>query len=104
MQRVNYSLLTSTAWRKSEICIQCGIILSHTGFFSTQITNLNILLLRLSANMPNIEYLSLLGNPACPDQLSAAGPETTNNPQDDYQHYRFVHWALIVDIIKYRYH
>lgn len=40
--------------------------------------------------MPNIEYLSLLGNPACPDQLSAAGPETTNNPQEDYQHYRFV--------------
>lgn len=49
--------------------------------------------------MPNIEYLSLLGNPACPDQLSAAGPETTNNPQDDYQHYRFVLSAYFYNLL-----
>lgn len=47
--------------------------------------------------MPNIEYLSLLGNPACPDQLS--GAEATKNPADDYQHYRFVIPALHVNFI-----
>ncbi|XP_037029309.1 leucine-rich melanocyte differentiation-associated protein-like [Bradysia coprophila] len=48
---------------------------------NNKITNLNILLIKLSTFLPNIAYLSLLGNPACPNEFFAT--------KSDYQNYRY---------------
>ncbi|RWS00647.1 leucine-rich repeat-containing protein C10orf11-like isoform X1, partial [Dinothrombium tinctorium] len=44
--------------------------------------NLDLLLRKISISYPNLTYLSLLGNDACPDQLSDAGKD-----DDDYRRY-----------------
>ncbi|XP_046668078.1 leucine-rich melanocyte differentiation-associated protein-like isoform X1 [Homalodisca vitripennis] len=48
------------------------------------ITNLDLLLTKIEHNTPNIKYLSLLGNLACPNQLSDHSKD-----DEDYQRYRY---------------
>ncbi|KAJ8985629.1 hypothetical protein NQ317_015125 [Molorchus minor] len=47
------------------------------------ICDIESLLLKIRENLPNITYLSLLGNKACPNELSGA-----ENDEEDYQRYR----------------
>ncbi|KAG1692024.1 Leucine-rich melanocyte differentiation-associated protein [Nymphon striatum] len=49
-----------------------------------KLKNLDLLLDKLTECYPNLTYISLLGNEACPNLLS--GPE---NDEDDYQRYRY---------------
>jgi hypothetical protein len=48
-----------------------------------QISNLELLLTKIAQNLPSLHYLSLLGNAACPNQLSDADKD-----EEDYQRYR----------------
>ncbi|XP_021924365.1 leucine-rich melanocyte differentiation-associated protein-like isoform X2 [Zootermopsis nevadensis] len=48
------------------------------------ISNLESLLTKIAKNLPSLHYLSLLGNAACPNQLSDADKD-----EEDYQRYRF---------------
>ncbi|XP_054267551.1 leucine-rich melanocyte differentiation-associated protein-like [Macrosteles quadrilineatus] len=48
------------------------------------ITNLDLLLTKIDHNLPRLRYLSLLGNVACPNQLS-----DSTKDDDDYQRYRY---------------
>lgn len=50
-----------------------------------QICNLEMLLKQIKNNLPALTYLSLLGNHACPNQLS-----NSENDEEDYQRYRSV--------------
>ena len=50
-----------------------------------KIKTLDVLIPRLSENFPNLTYLSLLGNDACPDQLTGS----TGDDENDYQRYRY---------------
>lgn len=47
----------------------------------------------LAEVVPSLQYLSLLGNMACPNELVCK-----ENDEDDYQRYRLV---SLVDMIKY---
>lgn len=49
-----------------------------------QICNLELLLKQIKTNLPALTYLSLLGNHACPNQLS-----NSENDEEDYQRYRY---------------
>ncbi|XP_046579063.1 leucine-rich melanocyte differentiation-associated protein-like isoform X2 [Haliotis rubra] len=49
-----------------------------------KITNLDGLLDNLKSQLPQLTYLSLLGNTACPNQLSCSDKD-----EEDYQRYRF---------------
>ncbi|VEN55755.1 unnamed protein product [Callosobruchus maculatus] len=49
-----------------------------------KILDIQSLLLKIRQNLPNLSYLSLLGNKACPNELS--GEE---NDEEDYQRYRY---------------
>ncbi|XP_076365645.1 leucine-rich melanocyte differentiation-associated protein-like isoform X1 [Tachypleus tridentatus] len=46
--------------------------------------DLDKLLIQLARCYPNLSYLSLLGNPACPDQLTSSDKD-----EEDYQRYRY---------------
>lgn len=59
--------------------------LNHTHRFCLQICNLELLLKQIKNNLPALTYLSLLGNHACPNQLS-----NSENDEEDYQRYRSV--------------
>lgn len=48
-----------------------------------QISDLDLLMRKIENHFPNLRYLSLLGNKACPNQLS-----NPDNDDDDYQRYR----------------
>uniref|UniRef100_A0A1B6DTB8 U2A'/phosphoprotein 32 family A C-terminal domain-containing protein n=1 Tax=Clastoptera arizonana TaxID=38151 RepID=A0A1B6DTB8_9HEMI len=48
------------------------------------IKNLDLLLTKIEHNLPNLRYLSLLGNLACPNQLS-----DSEKDEEDYQRYRY---------------
>ncbi|XP_075217258.1 leucine-rich melanocyte differentiation-associated protein-like isoform X2 [Lycorma delicatula] len=48
------------------------------------ITDLDVLMRKLENNLPNLRYLSLLGNKACPNQLSSPDKD-----DEDYQRYRY---------------
>lgn len=48
-----------------------------------RLSNIDLLLDKLLKNTPVLEFLSLIGNPACPNELS-------NGDEDDYQSYRYV--------------
>lgn len=48
------------------------------------ISNLELLLAKIAHNLPTLHYLSLLGNVACPNQLS-----DIDKDEEDYQRYRF---------------
>ena len=48
-----------------------------------QLRDLNSLLEQLVTKFPNLTYLSLLGNQACPNQLSSMDKD-----DEDYQRYR----------------
>ncbi|KAL3877599.1 hypothetical protein ACJMK2_035295 [Sinanodonta woodiana] len=49
-----------------------------------KLTNLEQLLQNIQNNLPQLTYLSLLGNIACPNQLSAKDKD-----EEDYQRYRY---------------
>ncbi|CAG2119597.1 unnamed protein product, partial [Medioppia subpectinata] len=49
-----------------------------------KLTDLERLLTHLSEKCPNLTFLSLLGNNACPDQLS----NNSHNDEQDYERYR----------------
>lgn len=49
-----------------------------------RITDLDSLIQQLGVSFPNLTYLSLLGNTACPNQLSS-----TEKDEDDYRRYRY---------------
>ncbi|XP_035255808.1 leucine-rich melanocyte differentiation-associated protein isoform X3 [Anguilla anguilla] len=49
-----------------------------------QLTDIESLLEHLAAATPSLEYLSLLGNEACPNQLVSLDKD-----EDDYQRYRY---------------
>ena len=51
-----------------------------------QISNLETLLSKVAHNLPSLHYLSLLGNLACPNQLS-----DVEKDEEDYQRYRYEH-------------
>jgi hypothetical protein len=48
-----------------------------------KITDLDGLLSVIKSKLPSLKYLSILGNPACPDQLSSSDKD-----DDDYRRYR----------------
>ena len=48
-----------------------------------QITDLERFLNEISLKLPSLTYFSLLGNPACPDQLSSS-----DHDEQDYRRYR----------------
>lgn len=52
--------------------------------FYSQISNIDRALERIRECCPNIEYVSLLGNPGCPDQLT----NPVSSDEDDYERYR----------------
>lgn len=49
-----------------------------------QIENLELFLTKISKSFPDLEYLSLLNNPCCPNQLT-----NSTDSDDDYKNYRF---------------
>lgn len=49
-----------------------------------KIKNLEIFMQKILESLPNLTYLSLLGNIACPNQLTSL-----DNNEDDYQRYRY---------------
>ncbi|XP_063911793.1 leucine-rich melanocyte differentiation-associated protein-like isoform X2 [Zophobas morio] len=49
-----------------------------------QITDIESLITKIRHNLPAITYLSILGNKACPNQLS-----NIDNDEEDYQRYRY---------------
>ncbi|GFR78741.1 leucine-rich repeat-containing protein C10orf11-like protein [Elysia marginata] len=49
-----------------------------------RLTDLNGLIEKLASKCPNLTYLSLLGNQACPNQLSSCDKD-----DEDYQRYRY---------------
>ena len=51
---------------------------------NVDITDLERFLDSLSKQLPSLKYLSILGNPACPDQLSC-----TDTSDEDYEQYRY---------------
>ncbi|KAI4460185.1 leucine-rich melanocyte differentiation-associated protein [Holotrichia oblita] len=50
----------------------------------SKIEDIELLLKKISRNLPSVTYLSLLGNKACPNQLS-----DIENDDEDYQRYRY---------------
>ena len=56
-----------------------------------QISSLDLLLNKIAQNLPSLHYLSLLGNAACPNQLS-----DPDKDEEDYQRYRY--WLLLLDL------
>lgn len=48
------------------------------------INNLEVFMEKITESLPNLTYLSLLGNKACPNQLTSL-----ENNEDDYQRYRY---------------
>lgn len=69
--------------------------------FYLQFLDLETLLKQLTICYPHLTYLSLLGNPACPDQLS-----NSEKDEEDYQRYRysilyssknFIHYTYLID-------
>lgn len=67
-----------------------GIVLPYIQTLHTlslnknNITNLDLLLAKVAHNLPNLRYLSLLGNIACPNELS-----DREKDEQDYQRYRY---------------
>lgn len=67
-----------------------GIILPYIQTLHTlslnknNLTNLDLLLTKVVHNLPNLRYLSLLGNIACPNELS-----DLEKDEQDYQRYRY---------------
>lgn len=47
------------------------------------IANLDVLLDKIARNLPSLNYLSLLSNQACPNELSFS-----HRDEEDYQRYR----------------
>ncbi|XP_063237578.1 leucine-rich melanocyte differentiation-associated protein-like [Bacillus rossius redtenbacheri] len=71
-------------------CLSDGIVVPclprlHTlSLNKNSITRLELLLTKISHSLPSLTYLSLLGNIACPNQLS-----DSEKDDEDYQRYRY---------------
>lgn len=61
----------------------CNLRLNTLSINKNKFQNLDKLVTKLSIAYPNLRYLSLLGNPACPDQLSNASDD-----ENDYLRYK----------------
>jgi len=76
--RTQFPKLNTLSLNKNRVshslCSFCSLfrILFQMPIFcpSLQVSNLTFLLNQLTSKVPNLRYLSLLGNPVCPDQLS----------------------------------
>ncbi|XP_064605169.1 leucine-rich melanocyte differentiation-associated protein-like [Liolophura sinensis] len=70
--------------------IQDGVLFPYMKQLNTltlnknKITDLDSLIRMIKVQMPSLSYLSLLGNRACPNQLS-----DTEKDEEDYQRYRY---------------
>ncbi|KAK6618213.1 hypothetical protein RUM44_002664 [Polyplax serrata] len=58
--------------------------LSSNSLTTLQIINLELFLHKVKESLPSLKYLSLLGNKACPNQLS-----DMNKDEEDYRRYRY---------------
>lgn len=56
----------------------------HLFLFSFQFSDLDVVLEKIAQCCPTIQYVSLLGNPGCPDQLT----NPVVNDEADYERYR----------------
>lgn len=54
-----------------------------------KIANLDVLLDKIARNLPSLNYLSLLSNQACPNELSFS-----HRDEEDYQRYR---WTICIN-------
>jgi hypothetical protein len=57
-----------------------------------QISNLDLLLNKIAQNLPSLQFLSLLGNASCPNELS-----DPDKDEEDYQRYRY--WLLLLGFL-----
>ena len=57
--------------------------------------DLEKLLDNIVTKVPNLDYLSLLGNPACPNQLISKDKD-----DEDYQRYRWNNELMYLQIVK----
>lgn len=60
------------------------LVLQTLSLNNNKLTNLEMLINQIKTKLPNLEYLSLLGNIACPNQLS-----DVEKDEEDYQRYRY---------------
>ncbi|KAH9393386.1 hypothetical protein TYRP_021899 [Tyrophagus putrescentiae] len=83
----------SPAWTLASTCLQTLAGIDIRFFYNpmmrilsinkNKITDLERFLNEISLKLPGLTYLSLLGNPACPDQLSSS-----DHDEQDYRRYR----------------
>lgn len=84
----NFPNLTELVVDNNEI--DDSVILSEMPHLHTlslnnnKITNLDLLVKKIKLKLPKLQYLSLLGNIACPNELS-----DTEKDEEDYQRYRY---------------
>ncbi|CAH1407361.1 unnamed protein product [Nezara viridula] len=84
----NFPNLTELVVDNNEI--DDSLILSEMPYLHTlslnnnKITNLDVLVKKIKLKLPKLQYLSLLGNIACPNELS-----DTDKDEEDYQRYRY---------------
>nr|XP_012233226.1 PREDICTED: leucine-rich repeat-containing protein C10orf11 [Linepithema humile] len=64
--------------------LPCIPTLTTLSLNNNKISNIDKALDRVRECCPNIEYVSFLGNPGCPDQLT----DPTSTDEDDYERYR----------------
>lgn len=59
-----------------------------------QINNLDLLITKVAHQLPALRYLSLLGNKACPNQLS-----DQDKDEEDYKRYRYSFFMFLLKIV-----
>lgn len=62
-----------------------------------QINDIDAALERIRTCCPQITYVSLLGNPGCPDQLTNPG----TNDEDDYERYRLYATYVLPETLRF---
>ncbi|KAK8728285.1 hypothetical protein OTU49_009213 [Cherax quadricarinatus] len=76
-------LILDNNYLDDSVIIPCLHTLNTLSLNKNKITNLEKLVEQIREHLPNLRYLSLLGNEACPDQLSSADKD-----EKDYRRYR----------------
>ena len=69
----------------NNVRLCCKVVCLFQQVFVLQLNELDWLLETIKVNFPKLTYLSLLGNAACPNQLSSH-----DNDEEDYIRYRWV--------------